>query len=236
MNPRTRKTLRISTLFALIATLLATTRFAVPTNAQHLQQGVSVQLAPTNNALPMPAADNEDAWIVAITADGKVYFGVDPVDPASLADVMKSRPRKREQMLYIKADARTPFANVARVLEAGRKVWFDSPILLTSQPQSSQSGMVAPRGLLVSLRQPVGLETVGVQVYRSDQNSPAVKINNEQVSWSSLQTKLGQILPNTNDKTALIKADGQLPFDQVARVLDACAAAGFRAVLVTPEL
>ena len=134
MNPRTRKTLRISTLFALIATLLATTRFAANTTAQHLQQGVSVQLAPTANALPMPAADNEDAWIVAITADGKVYFGVDPVDPASLADVMKSRPRKREQMLYIKADARTPFANVARVLEAGRKVWFDTPILLTSQP------------------------------------------------------------------------------------------------------
>ena len=29
MNPRTRKTLRISTLFALIVALLATTRFAV---------------------------------------------------------------------------------------------------------------------------------------------------------------------------------------------------------------
>jgi len=96
--------------------------------------------------------------------------------------------------------------------------------------------MVAPRGLLVSLRQPDGLETVGVQVYRSDQNSPAVKINHEQVSWSSLQTKLDQILPNANDKTALIKADGQLPFDRVARVLDACAAAGLKTVLVTPEL
>jgi biopolymer transport protein ExbD len=236
MNPRTRKTQRISTLFVVIVAVLAATQFAANSTAQQLQQGISVQLAPTTNALPMPAADNADAWIVAITADGKVYFGIDPIDPASLFDAMKRRPRNRDQKLYIKADARTPFANVERVLEAGRRDLFDASILLTSQPVSPQGGMVAPRGLLVSLREAVGLESVGVQVSASDQNSPVVKINNQQVPVAALQSKLSATLPHTNDKAALIKADGQLPFGQVARVLDACTAVGFRTVLITPEL
>ena len=236
MNSHAKKTLRILTLFVVAVAVIATTQFAANSTAQQLQQGVSVQLAPTANALPMPAADNEDAWIVAITADGRVYFGINPVDPESLADAMKSRPRNREQKLYIKADARTPFANVERVVEAGRKAMFDTQVLLTSQPVSAQGGIVAPRGLLVSLRQPVGSESVSVQASPSDQNSPAIKIDNQQVPFATLQSKLSAMLPNTNDKTALIKADGQLPFGQVARVLDACAAAGFKTVLVTPEL
>ena len=117
MNSRTSKIQRISTLSVVTVAVLATVQFAVNSTAQQLQQGVSVQLAPTTNALPMPAADNEDAWIVAITADGKMYFGIDPVDSASLFDAMKRRPRNRDQKLYIKADARTPFAPVAVALQ-----------------------------------------------------------------------------------------------------------------------
>ena len=231
-------TLRRSTNLALMTTVvLATVLFAARTaNTQQLQRGVSVQLAPTSNALPMPAADNENAWIVAITADGKMYFGIDPVDPASLADAMKRRARNREQKLYIKADARTPFANVERVLEVGRRALFDAPVLLTSQPVSPQGVTVAPRGLMVLLGAPAGMESIGVQLLMSGQQSPVVKIGNEQVPWAALQSKLSATLPHTNDKAALIRADGQLPFGQVARVLDACAAAGFRTVLVTPEL
>src|ERR1700747_333475 len=85
-----------------------------------MQRGVSVQLAVTNNASPMPEADDENAWIVAVTACGAIYFGTDPAAPASLADAMKRRPRNRAQKLYVKADARAPFANVERVLEGGR--------------------------------------------------------------------------------------------------------------------
>jgi len=73
--------------------------------AQALQKGISVELPVTSNAAPMPAADNEDAWIVTVAADGRTYFGTDPVTPAGLEGAMKSRPRNREQKLYIKADA-----------------------------------------------------------------------------------------------------------------------------------
>lgn len=102
-----------------IALLLAAVVFAVPAaNTQQLRKGVSVQLAETSNAAPMPEADNEDAWIVAVTADGDVFFGTDKVTPADLADTMKAHPRRRDQKLYIKADARAPFADVRKVFTA----------------------------------------------------------------------------------------------------------------------
>ena len=120
-------TLRRSTNLALMTTVvLATVLFAAQTaNSQQLQRGVSVQLAPTTNAAPMPDADNQDAWIVAITSDETLYFGVDPVTPSDLADKMKSRPRNRDQKLYVKADARAPVAAVRRVLAAAHEVGFN---------------------------------------------------------------------------------------------------------------
>src|SRR6202050_778089 len=44
-----------------------------------LQHGVSVDLAKVNNPEQMPDADKEDALLVSITRDGKVYFGTDQV-------------------------------------------------------------------------------------------------------------------------------------------------------------
>ena len=54
--------------------------------AQKLQKGVSVELAVTRNAVAMPDADNEGALIVAVTHSGSVYFGIDPITPAALAE------------------------------------------------------------------------------------------------------------------------------------------------------
>ena len=89
-------------------------------HAQQLRQGVTVQMAHTASAVPYPAADDDDAWIVVVTADGDLYFGVKPVTPDQLLEEMKATPRQRDTKLYIKADARAPFANVVRVLQAGR--------------------------------------------------------------------------------------------------------------------
>src|SRR6476619_516818 len=44
-----------------------------------LQHGVSVDLAPVNNPEQMPDADKEDALIVAVMRDGKVFFGNDQI-------------------------------------------------------------------------------------------------------------------------------------------------------------
>jgi len=148
----TPKQLRHSALS--VAVLLAAILFTPRTDhAQQLQQGVSVQLAVISNADPMPDADNNDAWIVAVTADGGVFFGTDKVTPTDLADKMKARPRRRDQTLYIKADARAPFADLVRIFAAAHALALDTPVLLTSQKQPVATGTVVP---------PAGLEvTVG---------------------------------------------------------------------------
>ncbi len=221
-----------------VAVVLATVLFALRTsNAQHLQKGISVQLAITSNAAPMPDADKQDAWIVAVTAEGRMFFGINPVTPAALADEMKSRPRNREQKLYLKADARTQFANVERVLEAGRSAFFEAPVLLTSQSASLAPGAVAPpNGLEVLFVAPSGSHPTTVQVLNSGQPEPTLQINNRQIPSANLQNVLTQIFQNRPERVVLVKADSELPFADVVHVIDTCSAMGAKVVLATPQL
>ena len=200
-----------------------------------LQKGISVELAPTSNATTMPDADNADAWIVTVTENGSVYFGTDPVTPAALAAEMQSRPRDRQQKLYIKADTRAPFGKVQRVLEAARDTFFEAPVLLTSQPEASTPGTVTPPegldvwvGALLS-----GAQSIMVQALSSGQQSPILKANREPVSWEALRSTVTQAFQNRSDKIILLNADGQLSFAQVVRVIDTCRSVGAKVVLVT---
>ena len=120
----------------LVAFTLAMNVPSAPAQSPALQKGISVQIAATSNATPMPAADNEDAWIVTIAADGKLYFGADPVDAEDLTNDVKIHPHKRNAKLYIKADARAPFNSVEKVLEIGHNAYFESVVFLTNQNET----------------------------------------------------------------------------------------------------
>jgi len=101
--------------------LLATVIFAAAmSTAQTMQRGISVQLAPTSSAVPVPDADKQGALIITVTENGALYFGVDPVSADALAEQIKVRVSRRAQSLYIKADARAPYADVVKVLDAAR--------------------------------------------------------------------------------------------------------------------
>jgi biopolymer transport protein ExbD len=201
--------------------------------APAMRQGVSVQLAPTSNATPMPEADNEDAWIVAVTADGRMYFGTELVAPASLLDEMKARPRNREQKLYVKADARASFGDVEKVLNAAKSDLFESGVLLTSQNETPALGkLVAPKGLEVLLTS-APFDAVVVELRNSAQPYPSLRVNNQQIAPSNLQTALNQSLQNRKDRIVEIKADGSLPFAQLAQVIDACTSVKAKVVLPT---
>ena len=67
--------------------------------SQGLQRGISVELAPTSNAQPMPDADSERALIVSITDNGATYLGIDPVTPSALADQLKASLANRQQIV-----------------------------------------------------------------------------------------------------------------------------------------
>jgi len=96
--------------------------------APALQRGISVQMPITTSAGLLPAADNPDAWVVTVTESGHLYFGVESVTPESWQQEMQSRPRNREQELYIKADGRAPSSSLKRVLEAARADRFSTSI------------------------------------------------------------------------------------------------------------
>ncbi len=205
-----------------------------------LQKGISVQLPVTSNARPMPDADHEDALIVSVTADGSVHLGVNPVSFTGLAEkVTAALSNRTEKKLYIKADARTPYANVVKVLDAVRTVGVEAQNLLTAQPDSSKPGtLVPPKGLEVLVGPPFPLvsDAIIVQVINSGQQRPALKINNEPVSWAALQNRLRQSFKNRSAKVIQIKADGILPFADIVDVIDACRSTGANVDLVTTGL
>jgi len=230
--------IRRSTNLILTAVILATVLFAPRTgNTQQLQKGVSVQLAPTSNASLMPDADNQDAWIVAVTANGTLYFGIAPVTPSELADKMKSRPRRRDQNLYIKADALAPFAAVRQVLTTAQAMGFEDPVLLTSQSDSPAPGTVAsPQGLDVLLAPTSDPATPVVQITKAAQQEPTLQVNHRQIPRSNLKNLLKQLLQTRSEKVVLVKADGSLSFADVVNIIDTCHSAGAKVIISAPEV
>jgi len=209
-----------------------------------MQKGVSVQMAVTNHAAAMPEADNENAWIVAVVRDGSLFFGTEKLTADGLAEAMKSRPRNRDQKLYIKADARAPFASVEKVLEAAHTAFFDEPVLLTSQPGSNGAGnmvpapgnIVPPKGLEVQVGATASAEAIVVQVSKSEQSSPRLTINGTEVSDDGFAGTLQQMLSSRSEKSVVLKADGRLAFAQVVRAIDACRSQGVKVVVDGPEI
>jgi biopolymer transport protein ExbD/biopolymer transport protein TolR len=116
-----------------------------------LQKGVSVDLAKVNNPQAMPDADKEDALLVAITRDGKIFFGADQVAGADqLTHLVKDRLASRtDKRVFIKADARTKYGNVVDVVDNVRAAGVDQLGLLTEQRKAGPGApppTVAPSG------------------------------------------------------------------------------------------
>jgi biopolymer transport protein ExbD len=113
------------------------------------QRGITVDLPPTSNAVAVPDADKEDALVVTVTHDGSVYLGVNLTSNATLAEKVRNVLSDRSQKtLYIKADARTPYVSLVRILDSVRTAGVQGVTLLTAQRNSENPGtLVPPKGL-----------------------------------------------------------------------------------------
>jgi biopolymer transport protein ExbD len=128
--------------------MLAALPGAVFSQNRPLQAGVSVQLPVTTSAVPIPKADNQDALVVALTADGATYLGVDRVATSVLADrVKKVLAARSDKTLYIKADARVPYARVVEIMDAVRNSGVDLLTFLTAQQDTVGGRPVTLKGL-----------------------------------------------------------------------------------------
>ena len=99
-----------------------------------LRKGVSVQMPVADHAVEMRAADAQDATVVAITADGKLFAGAEPVEPGALSNLSA-------RTVYVKADSRVSFQKVLTVVDAlrGRSV-----VLLAAPPKNIGSAKIVP--------------------------------------------------------------------------------------------
>jgi biopolymer transport protein TolR len=85
------------------------------------RHGISIHLPRVNHPTDEWQATREDAMIVAILRDGKIFFGNNRVEPEQLSARIKEQLGQHgERKVYIKADARVPYRRVSRVLDAVR--------------------------------------------------------------------------------------------------------------------
>ena len=99
-----------------------------------LQKGVSVDMARVENYRPMADADKEDAVVIAVTRDGKLFLGTNPLAMDQVTTKVKDLiASKLDKTVYVKSDARAKYGDVVGVVENVRAAGVDSLGLLTEK-------------------------------------------------------------------------------------------------------
>lgn len=79
--------------------------------------------------------------------------------------------------------------------------------------------------------------TVVVQILKAGAGQPSLKINQDDVTWDKLQDRLTDIYKTRAEKIMFVKADEDLPFADVATVIDVAHSSGVDKVgLITAKI
>src|ERR1017187_3990054 len=79
--------------------------------------------------------------------------------------------------------------------------------------------------------------TIVVQILKGAGDRPALKINQDDVTWENLEGRLNDIFKTRAEKVMFVKAEPDLTFDNVAQVIDTAHAAGVDKVgLITAKI
>jgi biopolymer transport protein ExbD len=103
-----------------------------------LSKGQNVDLVKTHNPVKMQEADKEDAILISITRDGRVFIspGNQMISLDKLADRVKDLQTNRsDKTVYLRGDARAKFEVVEDVIDTLRTVQVDNLGLITEQIQ-----------------------------------------------------------------------------------------------------
>lgn len=99
-----------------------------------LQKGVSVDMAKATNPREMREADQDDAVVVAVTRDGKIYLGSDQLLVDRLAErIQDLLAAKVDKTVYVKSDRRAKYGGVVDVVDTVRSAGVDTLGLLTDK-------------------------------------------------------------------------------------------------------
>ena len=112
-----------------------------------LKKGVPLQLPPANNPVEMKDADKDDAIIVSVNRDGKIFLDTAQVSPDVLTqkvkDLLANRKPTASKMIFVRADARAKYKPVVDVVDGVRAAGVDELGLLTERKQGAN--VMAPQ-------------------------------------------------------------------------------------------
>ena len=110
-----------------------------------LQKTFSVDMAKADNPRTMSDADKEDAVVLAISRDGKIYMQSDPITLDKITTEVKDRiSAKLDKTVYIKSDRMAKYGDVVAVVDNVRAAGVESLGLLTERVE--REGASVPAG------------------------------------------------------------------------------------------
>ena len=105
-----------------------------------LQKGVSVDMAKTNNPREMREADQDDAIVVAVTRDGRIYLESAQLNAERLLEQIQDLlADKVDKTVYVKSDRRAKYGSVVEVVDTVRSAGVESLGLLTDKIEKKSS-------------------------------------------------------------------------------------------------
>jgi biopolymer transport protein ExbD len=110
-----------------------------------LQKGVSVDMAKVNNAQDMQDADKDDAIILAVTRDGKMYLGSTQVTLDDITNKVKDLIANRlDKTVFVRSDARAKYGDVVKAVDEVRSAGVDKLGLLTEKIRTKSNTTAPP--------------------------------------------------------------------------------------------
>ena len=112
-----------------------------------LQKGVSVDMAKVNKAEDMQNADKDDAIILAVTRDGKMYLGSKQIALSEITTSVKDQISNRlDKTVFVRSDARAKYGDVVKAVDEVRSAGVDNLGLLTEKNQKTGAAPPPPPG------------------------------------------------------------------------------------------
>jgi biopolymer transport protein ExbD/biopolymer transport protein TolR len=112
-----------------------------------LQKGISVDMARVDNPSNMEDADKDDAVLLAVTRDGKIYLGAEQIALEKVKEeVQEMIAARSNKTVYIKSDARAKYGRVTELVDEVRTTGVDQIGLLPDQSEKAKAVPVAGGG------------------------------------------------------------------------------------------
>jgi biopolymer transport protein ExbD len=112
-----------------------------------LSHGQNVNLAHVDRPEDLPNADKDDAIIVAVDREGRIYIGTTQTPEDQLTASIRDKVKDRiDKSIFIKSDGRAKYVDVTKVVDDVRSAGVDEVGLLTERVERRAATAPPPPG------------------------------------------------------------------------------------------